>query len=307
VQSLFSRLNYFFRRAVHPWHLRHIAAERLTEPLHLNLAAGFVALFGSFRAKVAFDLVLRRQFAFCILYAADQAKKLGLKRLTLVELGVANGAGLLNMCSVAQRVTRETGIQFDVYGFDGGRGMPAPIDYRDHPELYQQGDFPIEIAKVRAALPEMAQLIVGDVAETVPPFADRLDPEAPLAFVSLDLDYYSSTKTALDIFKAAPEKYLPLTLVYLDDIVDDSNNPWAGELLAVNEFNMENEFRKISPMSALRRQRLMKNARWIDQIYCLHVHDHPQRSPAIRRETLTIANEYIGIYRSKTDEAITRA
>jgi hypothetical protein len=50
----------------------------------------------------------------------------------------------------------------------------------------------------------------------------------------------------------------------------------------------------------------MKNARWIDQIYCLHVHDHPARSPAIRWQTLAIANEYIGIYRSKVDEAITR-
>jgi hypothetical protein len=57
-------LNYFLRRVSHPWHLRHIAAERLTEPLHLNVIAAFVLVFGTFRAKVAFDLVLRRQFAF---------------------------------------------------------------------------------------------------------------------------------------------------------------------------------------------------------------------------------------------------
>jgi hypothetical protein len=301
-----AKLNYFLRRVSHPWHLRHIATERLTEPLHLNAIAALVGVFGTFRVKVAFDLVLRRQFAFSILYVADEAKKLGLKSVTLAEFGVANGAGLLNICLVAQRVTKATGIEFDIYGFDSGKGMPPPIDYRDHPELYQEGDFPIDVARLRAALPSNAKLIIGDVADTVPTFTEELMTEAPLGFASFDLDYYSSTKAALDVFKDEPEKYLPVTIVYLDDIVDDTNNPWAGELLAVNEFNAEGELRKIAPFNTLRRKRFMKNARWIEQIYCLHVHDHPARSPAIRRETLAIANEYIGIYRSKADNAILR-
>jgi hypothetical protein len=58
------------------------------------------------------------------LYVADEAKKLGLKSVTLAEFGVANGAGLLNICLVAQRVTKATGIEFDIYGFDSGKGMP---------------------------------------------------------------------------------------------------------------------------------------------------------------------------------------
>jgi hypothetical protein len=303
-RKMLTGLNYFLRRATYLWHLRRIATERLTEPLHLNATAALVAAFGTFRAKVAFDLVLRRQFAFSILHAADEARKVGLKRLTLVEFGVANGAGLLNMCSVAERVTKATGIGFDVFGFDGGKGMPPPIDYRDHPELYQEGDFPTDVQKLHAALPPNAKLMIGDVTDSVPTFLEQLTAEAPLGFASLDLDYYSSTKAALDVFKNDPEKYLPLTVVYLDDIIDPTNNPWAGELLAVNEFNAENKSRKITPFNALRHQRFMKNARWIDQIYCLHVHDHPARSPAIRRKTLVIANEYIGIYRGKVDEAI---
>jgi hypothetical protein len=28
-----------------------------------------------------------------------------------------------------------------VVGFDSGVGMPPPLDYRDHPDLYQQGTF----------------------------------------------------------------------------------------------------------------------------------------------------------------------
>jgi hypothetical protein len=122
-----------------------------------------------------------------------------------------------------------------------------------------------------------------------------LSPDAPLGFVSLDADYYSSSKTALRIFKTFPDKYLPLTILYIDDIADDTSNPWAGEYLAVQEFNEENELRKVTPFNMLRSQRMLKNGRWIDHLYALHVLDHEARTPAIRRVTWTIANEYLGI------------
>lgn len=47
--------------------LRHIwgriMRERLTEPIHLNFAALLVSVFGGFRSKVDFDLVLRASSA----------------------------------------------------------------------------------------------------------------------------------------------------------------------------------------------------------------------------------------------------
>src|SRR4051812_41346524 len=39
---------------------RRILQERLTEPVHLNLLSLFVLLFGSYRAKIAWDLVIRQ-------------------------------------------------------------------------------------------------------------------------------------------------------------------------------------------------------------------------------------------------------
>lgn len=48
-----------------------ILRERLTEPIHLNVAALAVALFGSYRRKVDFDLIMRPQHAFGLLRAAD--------------------------------------------------------------------------------------------------------------------------------------------------------------------------------------------------------------------------------------------
>jgi hypothetical protein len=56
---------------------RKITVERLTEPLHLNIASLFITLFGSYRARVGFDLIIRPQYAFPILRAAGQAREYG--------------------------------------------------------------------------------------------------------------------------------------------------------------------------------------------------------------------------------------
>jgi hypothetical protein len=50
-------------KGVHHRVLRRVMVERLTEPLHLNMASAFVAVFGGFRAKVAFDLVYKQPYA----------------------------------------------------------------------------------------------------------------------------------------------------------------------------------------------------------------------------------------------------
>src|ERR1700722_9920201 len=89
---------YVLKRLLQKGKLGKVFVERLTEPLHLNFLSLFVALFGSYRARVAWDLVVRQQYAFPILYAAEAAKKYGFRTITIVELGVAGGAGLINMC-----------------------------------------------------------------------------------------------------------------------------------------------------------------------------------------------------------------
>lgn len=268
--------------------------ERATEPLHLNLLALGVGLFGGFRARVAFDLVIRHNNAHSILAAADLARELGIRRLTLIEFGVAAGAGLLNMCEIARRVTRETGVQFQVVGFDSGKGMPAPESYRDHPEIYQQGDFPMDQAALRKALPENASLVLGELKDTVPAFLRTVSAEAPIGFVVVDVDYYSSTRDALAVFDGTPEQYLPRTLIYLDDLEHPSHNSWCGERGAVLDFNEKHELRKIEQHAFLRGYRIFRNARWIDHMFTLHVLDHPARTTLEQgREVTVLTNPYI--------------
>ena len=110
----------------------------------------------------------------------------------------------------------------------------------------------------------------------------------------MDVDYYSSAKKALAVLSGAPNLYLPIVPVYLDDIGVDGSNPWTGELLAVDEFNRENKLRKIAPFTLLRSRRIFKNTQWIDRMFAAHIHDHALRSPARRRQSRNILpNEYI--------------
>jgi hypothetical protein len=283
--------SYVFRRIGQ--RLDRILLERLTEPIHLNIASIIVAFLGSFRAKVRHDLIVRQQFAFSILDVADRAVKHGIKKLTLIEFGVANGAGLLNMCRVAASVTKETGVEFEIFGFDTGTGLPPPFDYRDHPEHWRTNDFTMEVSRLEVSLPTFAHIIIGDIAQTVPKFLGTLTPSAPLAFASLDVDYYSSSKAALSIFSGHSDLYLPTCLLYVANIIFDNVNPWCGELLAIDEFNDEQRLRKVSPYRFLRHFRVFKNARWIDQIYVVNIFDHPARHVAGKRNVYVTSNEYL--------------
>jgi hypothetical protein len=287
--------NYVLRRALSDKKYKKIFVERLTEPLHLNVISLGVAIFGRYSTKVAWDLVVRQQYAYPLLFAAEEAKRLGLKRITVLEFGVATGAGLLNMCELAARTEGETGVAIDVVGFDTGSGMPAAIDYRDMPEYFQEGDFPMDFEALRRSLPRCCRLLIGDVAETIPAFLAEVSPRAPIGFVSVDVDYYSSAVKTLTVLEGHPEQYLPIVPVYLDDIGVDGGNRWNGELLAATEFNERCPLRKIAPFNLLRSKRIFKNTQWIDRMYAAHIHDHPTRTPATakRAQQAYIPNEYL--------------
>jgi len=257
---------------------RRIALERLTEPLHLNLLSFFVAVFGSYRAKIAFDLIVRQEYAFGMLEAAELARARGLARVTIVELGVGAGTGLMNLAAIGRCLERATGVEFDIVGFDSGRGLPAPRDYRDHPEAYREGWYPMDVEKLRSALGGGARLVLGPLEETIAPFVSTLGANAPLGFVALDVDYYTSARAGLELLAGPPEAYLPCFPVYVDDIDRPSHNARAGELLAIEEFNQDHPTRLLEPARFLVHRRVFKHAEWLEHMFALHVLDHPERS-----------------------------
>jgi hypothetical protein len=267
--------------------------------LQRALARRVAKRFGSFRDRVRHDLIERPAYAFGLLAAADLARHLGIARLTAVELGVAGGDGLLNLCELAVRVGEETGVAFDVVGFDTGGGLPAPRGPKDHPEVWVAGDFPMRDREHLAArLPEHGRLILGDVRDTLDDFVASLSDAAPLGFVSNDLDLYSSTAASFALFGGAPTKYLPATLLYFDDTLGAPSrmgslfrNRWCGQLAAIGEFNARAGPRKIDALRILPYRRPGSAAKWMAQSYALHVLDHPLRQEGRVAAPQTVAEQ----------------
>lgn len=279
---------------------RKIGIEYLTAPFHIIAAAAFSRFFLNFRTKVLFDQVRRREHAFGLLRAADIAKEYGYDKVSVIEFGVASGGGVMNMYDISRFVEKETGVSFKIYGFDTGTGLPEPIDYRDHPEMFAAGDYPLVDPKILAQKTDGAvELIIGDVNQTAHGFMNDLDPKAPLGFFTVDVDYYSSATGCLTILNGEAEQYLPYFWIYFDDINFDSANRWCGELLAINEFNASAELRKIEKSDVLKTQRVFKNSDWVEKMRSVHIFDHPARKAksAVGREVKQTSNAALGISR----------
>jgi hypothetical protein len=196
---------------------------------------------------------------------------------------------------VAKKVTKATGVDFKIYGFDSGEGMPPALDYRDHPDMYQQGDYVMNKEALEAVLPSNVKLIIGDVTQTARDFAETLPVTEPIGYVVLDVDYYHSSVSALNALKGSnPEAYLPITRVYMDDIFSEEHNPWCGELAAVEDFNKEQPMRKICFNPFIDTDRLFKRASWLKHVWCLHTLDHPHRSEIrVSAEKRKLFNPYL--------------
>jgi hypothetical protein len=224
-------------------------------------------------ADLAVSTEHRPHFAWGILYAAHLAKTLGITRISALEFGVAGGNGLLSMEAVSTAVGKLLDVEIDVYGFDTGVGLPKPEDYRDLPNIYRESAFPMDQAKLRSRLTK-ARLVLGPVDETVGGFLDSVP--APIAFISFDLDYYSSTMHAFRLFEGDGRLLLPRVHCYFDDIMGFTFSEFTGERLAIAEFNRNHLKRKISPIFGLRYflPRPYDHAVWPDQMYLAHIFDH---------------------------------
>jgi hypothetical protein len=245
---------------------------------------------GDFRTKEQYGLINRANYAYGMLRAADCAKYFGFDKVTVIEFGVASGAGLLNLVDLAELIQVETEIEFHIFGFDTGAGLPQIQGYKDHPEIWNPGDFMMEDRiSLEKRLDGKAQIVWGDIAGTIGAFMADLKADAPIGFISVDVDIYSGTKSALKVFDGPTELYIPAISMYFDDVSFFFANRWAGELAAIEEFNEQHALRKID------QDRSLKNGRrpgplhgWYNRMYVCHMLDHPARQSSLARSHLTI-------------------
>lgn len=223
---------------------------------------------GSLRARAEFDVSPYPGYLVGVLAACAQAKEEGVAAITVAELGVAGGNGLVALEGFAIAAEQETGIGVNVVGFDHGTGLPPSTtnDYRDHLDHWQVADYPMDLHALTARLTRTV-LRVGDLRDTIPAYLRET--RTPLGFVSIDVDWYSSSVQALKLF--GPTRItLRRTVVYLDDVNYRVSHRFAGELLAVAEFNEHHAAVKIDQWRGLRSQRAFPEADWIEKMYVAH-------------------------------------
>ena len=219
------------------------------------------------------NLFKRPNYAYGLWRASCEAQMLGFDQITAIEFGVASGNGLLALEHVAEVIKNQMNIAVNIYGFDTGEGMPEPIDFRDLPHIWQPGFFKMDIDLLMERI-KSAKLVIANVKDTLVNF--KISPEAPIGFISFDLDFYSSTMSAFEIFKKNSDMRLPRVFLWMDDTIGDhweTHSKFAGELLAIEEYNSNNEYKKIAKINCLN-AKLHNNPWWSDGIYVHHEFTH---------------------------------
>ena len=139
---------------------------------------------------------------------------------------------------------------------------------------------------------QKTKLVIGDLKDTSKTFFEKYSP-APIGAIFHDLDFYSSTKIALNLFKENNKFFLPRIFNYFDDIVGteiELYNDYTGERLAIKEFNDENKDIKISPCYNLICQK--NTLYWYHQIFITHIFKHNLYSSFISKENQQIIRDY---------------
>lgn len=221
----------------------------------------------------------RPHYAYCMLNAADLARRLGKNRISAIEFGVAGGNGLAYLCDFGRKVERATGVAIDCYGFDTGEGMPDPEGPLDLPYWFQAAQYRMDQERLRARLPS-AKLVIGNIRETVGSFIATQQP-APIGVIVNDTDYWSSTRESFRLFDSVagqPDCFLPRIFLYFDDIIGRASEmygPYNGQLAAIEEYNRSQDAVKIH----LNQNLLSDTHRsWRLQIYYAHLFNHPDYS-----------------------------
>lgn len=292
-----------------------IYIERLGEPFIYNLVSFFVFLFGNIVTKIKYDTIPRQPYAFglgeAFRIAKEQSNTLKIKRIVIIEFGVASGAGLLNLCKISEKLSQHYNLEVLVVGFDSGEGMPHPVDFRDHPEKYLDGDFPPHDRDLLdEVLPSNAEVVYGPIIDCVGQLDRKLLDGDFISFISIDVDYWSSTNDCLKIFYNKKLTFLPTVPMYFDDVNNIDHHPYAGELLSIQEFNDSNLLKKIVKMNQLRNWRIFKNALYLDQMYWFYEleNDYFTRDFHTNRKRVRLSNPYLGQSLEEvavTDEALT--
>jgi hypothetical protein len=201
------------------------------------------------RAKQAFARALGRASEFNHLPAAlaytlekHQARE---RPLTYWEFGTGSGNTLQRALSVLKNYG-----DAEVCLFDSFKGLPPPTGSHDAHVTWSAGDFAFSTDYIRGVIRkngfplDRVRFVEGFFEESLTPALAESLRSKPPAFVTLDLDYYSSTKAALDFLQPL---FVSGCNVFFDDLWSFDGHPEHGQLKALREFNAANKRGQLVP------------------------------------------------------------
>ncbi len=155
--------------------------------------------------------------------------------LAYYEFGTGSGNTLQRALAVLKNFPDSRVVLFDSF-----EGLPAANDPKDRLQGWDKGSFAFSEGYIRGIVARNG-FDVGRVrfvkgffeASLTPALAAELR-EVPPAFVTIDVDYYSSTKSVLDFL--GPILASGATF-YFDDLWSFDGHPDYGQLCALREFN----------------------------------------------------------------------
>ena len=222
----------------------------------------------------------RPHYENILLESALEAKKIGYKEISVLELGVAGGNGIIALEKYKQKIEKITHININIYGFDYGDGLPNTNNKFDMPFFWSIGDYKIDKEKLKKKI--SSKIFFGDIENT---FKDFIKTNPPtISAIFCDLDYYTSTKNFLNQLPEIKNFLSPRVYCYFDDIfsVNHYINEHNGELLAIKEFNDENENIKIG--KSLGNSSDFKFPLGNEKLFMLHNFTHKDYSNKIKEQ-----------------------
>jgi hypothetical protein len=160
------------------------------------------------------------------------------------EFGVGKGRSMMRYLKALKLHCELEGLDLyshRIFAFDSFEGLPAKASPRDAQPGWNRGLFKVPLDEVRSRIGSQIDLNRGTVRFIKGFFNESLTPELarelamfPPSIVTIDVDYYSSTKTVLEwLLPFAPSG----CLFYFDDLWGFFGHPEMGELAAISEIN----------------------------------------------------------------------
>ena len=185
----------------------------------------------------------RPHYETILLESCIEAQKLGYNEMSVLELGVAGGNGIIALENYKKKIEKFYKIKINIFGFDYGDGLPQPDSVYDLPFRFKKGDYKINKKKLENRL--NSKIYYGDIQSTIDEFV-KINPKNIIS-IFFDMDYYSSTKNFLNQIYKLEQFFCPRVYCYFDNVFDINHwiNEHLGENLAIEEFNRKNKNIKI--------------------------------------------------------------